>query len=84
MLVKKLIINDSILLNLTKTEQGFISNHDGSVVLTWALGHLLELQMPHEYKKEWGYFSIDYFPMIPEKTPIDSSSFLGSSLEASR
>ena len=34
-------------------------------VVTWAFGHLVELQEPEEYKPEWKSWRLDSLPMIP-------------------
>lgn len=35
-------------------------------VVTWAFGHLVELQEPEEYKPEWKSWRLDSLPMIPD------------------
>ncbi|RIW38408.1 DNA topoisomerase III [Bacillus salacetis] len=35
--------------------------------ITWAIGHLLQLQPPEKYNSQWKKWSIDTLPMIPEK-----------------
>ncbi|WP_456271261.1 DNA topoisomerase III [Bacillus sp. AK031] len=35
--------------------------------ITWAIGHLLQLQSPEKYNSSWKKWSIDTLPIIPEK-----------------
>lgn len=35
--------------------------------ITWGVGHLVELQMPQEYKEEWKTWSLKNLPIIPEE-----------------
>lgn len=37
---------------------------DGATI-TWGIGHLVELKMPQDYKKEWGVWNLDNLPIIP-------------------
>lgn len=37
-----------------------------TVVLTWAIGHLLQPQPPSSYKQEWEKWSLEQLPMFPE------------------
>lgn len=39
-------------------------------IVTWALGHLLTLKMPEDYKHEWQEWSLDTLPLMPEKMQI--------------
>lgn len=39
---------------------------DGAII-TWGIGHLVELKMPGEYKKEWEKWNLDDLPIIPSK-----------------
>lgn len=41
-----------------------------NVIVTWALGHLLGLKMPEDYKKEWAEWQLATLPMIPKKHGI--------------
>lgn len=36
------------------------------VVITWAIGHLVELKTPAEYKDEWKKWNLENLPIIPE------------------
>jgi len=51
-------------LNATKRHEGWIEGNGWAV--TWAFGHLVELQEPEEYKPEWKSWRIDSLPMIPK------------------
>lgn len=35
--------------------------------ITWAIGHLVALKMPGEYKEEWKQWNIKNLPIIPER-----------------
>ncbi|MCU9601735.1 type IA DNA topoisomerase [Pallidibacillus thermolactis] len=37
---------------------------DGAII-TWGIGHLVELKMPGEYTKEWEKWNLDDLPIIP-------------------
>lgn len=39
-------------------------------IVTWALGHLLSLQMPEDLKKQWQKWEIETLPMLPNKIGI--------------
>jgi DNA topoisomerase III len=41
--------------------------------ITWAIGHLLQLQSPEKYNSQWKKWSIDSLPMIPEKFKYEVS-----------
>ena len=51
-------------LNATSRRDGYLEG--GGWAVTWAFGHLVELQEPEEYKPEWKSWRIDSLPMIPE------------------
>lgn len=36
-------------------------------VITWGVGHLVELQEPKKYDKKWTRWTLDSLPIIPEK-----------------
>ncbi|MBT5169301.1 MAG: DNA topoisomerase 3 [Opitutales bacterium] len=50
-------------LKATQRRNGYLEGNDWAV--TWAFGHLVELQEPEEYKPEWKSWRIDSLPMIP-------------------
>lgn len=35
--------------------------------VTWAIGHLVELKTPGEYKKEWERWNLESLPVVPER-----------------
>ncbi|PIO83920.1 DNA topoisomerase III [Loigolactobacillus backii] len=36
-------------------------------IVTWALGHLMTLKMPEDYKKEWQTWTFDTLPLLPKQ-----------------
>ena len=42
-----------------------------TVILTWAIGHLLQPQPPSSYKEEWEKWSLDQLPMFPESFVLE-------------
>ena len=46
-------------------QQGYLEGNGYQV--TWALGHLVELQEPHEYFPEWRSWDLKTLPLLPEK-----------------
>ncbi|MCM3227572.1 type IA DNA topoisomerase [Terribacillus saccharophilus] len=55
-----------------KTKKGYIEVEPNSVfpngvLITWAIGHLVELQEPKKYKEEWGSWKLESLPINPEK-----------------
>ena len=46
-------------------EKEFFENDD--YVVTWAVGHLLKLADPKDYKKEWSSWAIKNLPMLPDQ-----------------
>ncbi|EZH65212.1 hypothetical protein DH09_16335 [Bacillaceae bacterium JMAK1] len=56
----------------TTKKKGYILIEDdrffkGEAVLTWGIGHLVELCLPGYYKKEWKRWSLASLPIRPEK-----------------
>lgn len=52
-------------LGISKREQGFISG--GNIVVTWAVGHLLETASPETYGEQYGRpWRADVLPVLPE------------------
>jgi len=48
-----------------KKADGYYEND--KAIVTHAVGHLVELFMPNDFKKEWRAWTLDNLPMIPEK-----------------
>ncbi|MGB3160794.1 MAG: DNA topoisomerase 3 [Carnobacterium sp.] len=55
-------------LGATKNNKSYIEGED--VIVTWALGHLLGLKMPEDYKSEWATWNMESLPLIPEEMQI--------------
>lgn len=36
-------------------------------IITWAIGHLVSLKMPNEYKEEWGKWNLANLPIVPDR-----------------
>ena len=54
------------------TKKGYIEVEDstlfqGKVYITWGFGHLVQLQEPSKYKEEWGKWSLDSLPVLPDR-----------------
>lgn len=54
----------------TKTGRGYIEVKECATFpqgakITWCVGHLVELQSPEEYKKEWKKWDLDSLPIAP-------------------
>lgn len=72
MTMKKLVLAEkpSVGRELSKALSCFI-RQDGFIegdayVVTWALGHLIELSDPSKYKESWRRWSLDSLPMLPD------------------
>lgn len=52
-------------LGATKKGNGYLEGEGW--IITWAFGHLVELQEPEEYNPEWKSWRLSSLPMIPEK-----------------
>lgn len=52
-------------LNCNKRSNGYIEGDKH--IITWALGHLVGLKEPGEYKEEWKRWSLTELPIIPER-----------------
>ncbi len=48
--------------------KGFLEGKD--YVVTWALGHLVELADPEAYGEQWKEWKLESLPMLPEKLEI--------------
>lgn len=74
-MTKKLVITEkpSVARDIAEA-LGRYESHDSDAwyenddyVITYAVGHLLELEEPESYKKEWKQWSLAQLPMLPEK-----------------
>ena len=52
-------------LNVSNRRDGYFEGKGYQI--TWAFGHLVELQEPDEYHKEWKRWTLQTLPIIPEK-----------------
>ncbi|PGM79959.1 DNA topoisomerase III [Bacillus cereus] len=65
----------------SKREQGYISVEDplfpNGAVITWGVGHLVELELPPAYGEKYAQWNIENLPLIPKtnefKKKVDSS-----------
>jgi DNA topoisomerase-3 len=69
---KQLIITEkpSVARDISKALGGFTDHGEylesDDYVVTWAVGHLLRLAEPKDYRKEWGSWQLKYLPIIPD------------------
>jgi DNA topoisomerase-3 len=52
-------------LGVKQRGQGFLFNKE--YVITWCIGHLVELCEPHEYDHAWKRWSLDSLPILPRQ-----------------
>jgi DNA topoisomerase-3 len=52
-------------LGATRRGDGFIEGPND--IVTWAIGHLVELEDPQTYDPKWGRWSLDELPILPER-----------------
>ncbi|WP_430786379.1 DNA topoisomerase 3 [Virgibacillus flavescens] len=43
------------------------STFPSGAIITWGIGHLVELREPKEYKKEWGSWNLETLPILPDR-----------------
>lgn len=55
-------------LGASKGGSGFLEGKD--YIVTWALGHLVELSDPESYGDQWKTWKMETLPMLPEKLEI--------------
>ncbi len=55
-------------LGAEKKNKSYIEGED--IIVTWALGHLLGLKMPEDYRSEWATWNMESLPLIPEEMQI--------------
>jgi len=62
-------------LNVKGRNNGYIENN--AFIITWAIGHLVELKKPEDYHPRWKAWHLDTLPIMPESfdyNPIDRTS----------
>ena len=52
-------------LKCTNRQKSYWEGHD--YIVTWAMGHLVELAEPSAYDERYSKWSLDYLPMLPER-----------------
>ncbi|MCP1189163.1 DNA topoisomerase 3 [Priestia flexa] len=55
-------------LGCTQTKKGYIEGPE--YVVTWALGHLVELQTPEDYDNQYKTWRMEDLPIMPEKMKL--------------
>ncbi len=55
-------------LGVTNKRDGYFEGN--GLRITWAIGHMAELQEPDFYRPEWKRWSLDLLPMLPEQFEI--------------
>lgn len=55
-------------LGLSSSKDGYIEGKD--YIVTWAMGHLVTLAAPEEYKPEYKEWKMELLPMIPERMKL--------------
>src|SRR3954469_1833277 len=58
--------------------------HGNGYVVTWAVGHLVELAQPHEINPDWKRWRRDHLPMLPRDWPLVVSAETKAQFEAVR
>lgn len=62
-------------LKINQRHDGYFSNKE--VCITWAFGHLLELNEPNDYQPEWKRWTISDLPIIPEAFKLKAKEDAG-------
>ena len=52
-------------LNINEKRNGYFENN--KYIVTWALGHLVELQTPEDYDNQYKTWRLEDLPIMPEK-----------------
>lgn len=52
-------------LGVTETKDGYMQGKD--MIVTWCIGHLVELAMPEEYNKDYAHWRQKDLPIIPDQ-----------------
>ena len=53
--------------SVKKRDRTSIKLNSCSAIITWGIGHLVELKEPKEYKKEWASWNLATLPILPDK-----------------
>ncbi|MFJ5622714.1 hypothetical protein ACIQD3_08255 [Peribacillus loiseleuriae] len=51
----------------THIELNPCSTFPSGAIITWGIGHLVELKEPKEYKKEWTSWNLASLPILPDR-----------------
>lgn len=51
----------------TSIELNPCNTFPSGAIITWGIGHLVELKEPKEYKTEWGSWNLSSLPILPNK-----------------
>ena len=54
-------------LGVTQRGNGHLRSPDGQTVVTWCVGHLLEMAPPDAYQPEWKAWNLATLPMVPTR-----------------
>src|SRR3954452_19803324 len=69
-------------LGASQREEGCLRGN--GYVVTWAIGHLVELAQPHEINPDWKRCRRDHLPMLPRDWPLVVSEETKAQFEAVR
>jgi DNA topoisomerase-3 len=69
-------------LGASQREEGCLRGN--GYVVTWAIGHLVELAQPHEINPDWKRWRRDHLPMLPRDWPLIVSEETKAQFEAVR
>src|SRR5436309_9820580 len=69
-------------LGASQREEGCLRGN--GYVVTWAIGHLVELPQPHEINPDWKRWRRDHLPMLPRDWPLVVSEETKAQFEAVR
>lgn len=61
-------------LKISQRHDGYISNSDNSVIVTWCFGHILEQCPPEDYDEKYKKWSLENIPIIPSQWKLRVSS----------
>ncbi len=69
-------------LGASQRGDGFLQGN--GYVVTWAIGHLVNLPQPHEVNADWRKWRRDHLPMLPRDWPLVVSEDTKDQFEAVR